>query len=93
MVREISMAPEVQQIILYGSLAREDARPNSDIDMAIVAPNLDYKQLWRWNTIALEDAPTLLCWDIVLMHLLPAEMQERIRLEGITLYDRATAAA
>lgn len=32
--------PQVQSILLFGSRARGDARPDSDFDLLIVAPNL-----------------------------------------------------
>ena len=37
-------APEVQSIILFGSVARGDATPRSDIDVLILAPNSEEHQ-------------------------------------------------
>jgi predicted nucleotidyltransferase len=62
----IAPSPEVERVWLFGSRARGDARPRSDIDLAIAAPAADPR---RWQAIldAIEEAPTLLHVDVARM--------------------------
>lgn len=55
--------PEVERVWLFGSRARGDARPRSDIDLAIEAPRADAR---RWQDIldAVEEAPAVLRAEI-----------------------------
>jgi predicted nucleotidyltransferase len=56
--------PQVTQVILYGSRAREDYRQGSDIDIAIDAPLMtinEFSTLWN----ALDDLPLIFSLDIV----------------------------
>lgn len=48
MVDRIRRAIDPQRIILFGSLARGDARPGSDVDLLIVAPSSEP----RWSRAA-----------------------------------------
>jgi predicted nucleotidyltransferase len=38
------------QVILYGSVARGDDGPDSDIDLMVVLPSLDYSERHDWMT-------------------------------------------
>jgi predicted nucleotidyltransferase len=78
---------EVERIIVFGSRARGDAAPRSDIDLAIACPRADAK---RWSDIveAAEEAPTLLQIDLVRMETAPPELLAQIAREGRVLYER-----
>jgi len=77
--------PEVSHVILYGSRARGDEGPGSDIDLAIDAPDMSGQTFaLLWN--ALDDLPIIFSMDIV--HIQALENQpllQAIRKEGITL--------
>ncbi len=81
--------PEVEKLVLFGSRARGDFRPGSDIDLAIFAPRLSDREFAHlWNTI--DDLPIafkldILHWD----HLDNAALREQIQKEGMTLYERS----
>ncbi len=78
---------EVERIIVFGSRARGDAAPRSDIDLAIACPGADAR---RWSDIveAAEQTPTLLQIDLVRMETAPSELLTQIAREGRILYER-----
>jgi predicted nucleotidyltransferase len=78
---------EVERVWLFGSRARGDARPRSDIDLAIAAPAADAR---RWQAIldAIEDAPTLLRVDVTRMEEAPEELRAEILRSGRVIHER-----
>lgn len=88
LLRVLSDHPEVRRVILFGSRARGDAQPRSDIDLAVEAPDATSRQ-WRdlWFFLV-EDAETLLHVDAVRLEEAPPELRERIVAEGKVLYER-----
>ena len=84
LVRILSDEYNAERVILFGSLAREEFRINSDIDLAVsgVCAENYYKALGRLllespcscDLVTIEDAPDLL--------------RQRIEEEGVILYDR-----
>ncbi|MFQ6027114.1 MAG: nucleotidyltransferase domain-containing protein, partial [Dehalococcoidia bacterium] len=59
-VERITRNPHVKKVILFGSRARGDERERSDIDLAVVAPELtdqEWTEIWSYVD---EEAPTLL---------------------------------
>lgn len=63
-IRQIAELPFVEAIILYGSRARGDSRPRSDIDLAIVAPKASRLEWFEILNIV-DEADTLLKIDCV----------------------------
>jgi predicted nucleotidyltransferase len=59
--------PGIEAVILYGSRAKGDYRPNSDIDLCVVGESLGVKELLQLDT-AIDDL--LLPWkvDLSLKH-------------------------
>ena len=87
-VERIKRNPRVEKIILFGSRARGDERERSDIDLAVVAPELtqgEWSELWTYVD---EEAPTLLKIDLVLWREASGQIQESIAREGVILYER-----
>ena len=73
-----------QRLVLYGSRARGDFQPRSDIDLAVYA--MPEKQRGGFAMEA-EELPTLLKLDIV--HILPGmdpKFLKNIEKDGVTLY-------
>ena len=64
LVDSLSCLPYVESILLFGSRARGDNQPRSDIDLAIVCPDASVDE---WQTILdqVEQAETLLPIDCV----------------------------
>lgn len=86
-VTSLSAFPEVRRIILFGSRARGDAAPRSDIDLAIDAPGAT-RQCWLRLLDAADELPTLLRIDLVLLHGASPALRERIEEEAVVLYER-----
>lgn len=51
----LEVYPDTQAIYLFGSWGTDDARPDSDLDIALLLPPADAKHVdfWMWNELAL----------------------------------------
>ncbi len=80
--------PEVRRVILFGSRAIGDADERSDIDLAVSAPDIDFR---RWAEIAalVDEAPTLLRIDLVWLEDAGEEFAREIIRTGCLVYERA----
>jgi len=90
LVRSLATSPEVQRVWLFGSRARGDAGPRSDIDLAIDAPGAAHRQRLDWVSL-IEDADTLLSVDVVFWDEASPALRARILHEGHLLYDGSQA--
>lgn len=63
-LQKLKALPYVKAIYLYGSRARGDASPHSDIDLAIVCPQATVRD-WQSIIDIIEDADTLLKIDCI----------------------------
>ena len=63
-IDDLKALPFVQAIYLFDSRARGDARPRSDIDLAIQCPGATIQQ-WQQVLNVVEQADTLLAIDCV----------------------------
>lgn len=85
--------PEVEKVLIFGSRAKGNARPGSDIDLAVIAPRMSDAEFARlWNQI--EDLPLvfkvdLLHWD----RLANQRLKDKILLEGCSFYEGAAASS
>jgi predicted nucleotidyltransferase len=87
LVARLSGEPSVRRVILFGSRARGEAQPRSDVDLAVEAPGVSAREWLRLADMA-EDADTLLSIDLVRLDEAPSELRERILAEGRALYER-----
>lgn len=78
----------VNRIILYGSRARGDHRPASDIDLALDAPRWSPTDLAVVKDRLEEAVPVLLKFDLVLMSAINKKsLMDNILKEGMVLYE------
>ncbi len=87
LVKKLSACDTVEQIILYGSRARGDNNPRSDIDLAVRCPSASSSQ-WMQLLRLMEEANTLYFIDLVRLDEASPGFKERILAEGKTLYER-----
>jgi predicted nucleotidyltransferase len=83
----IATFPEVERILLFGSRAKGDAEPRSDIDIAVACPAADTRT-WLDICRVAEEAETLLKIDLVRLEDTDQEFRRRIEREGKVLYER-----
>ena len=91
LVDVLAHQPSVERVILFGSRARGEALPGSDIDVCVAAPTAgraDWLEIWT----AVDEAATLHTIDLVRFEDASPELRERILEEGRTLYERRPAA-
>lgn len=88
LVDDISALAEVESVILFGSRAKNSARPRSDVDLAIEAPRAG-PLAWDHICELAESAETLLVIDLVRLDEASAEFRDEILKEGHALYVRS----
>ncbi|OGT22056.1 MAG: hypothetical protein A3C55_05390 [Gammaproteobacteria bacterium RIFCSPHIGHO2_02_FULL_42_13] len=86
-VATITKTSSVQKIILFGSRARGDAEERSDLDIAIMAPEISDRE-WLEICDRIEKTDTLLTIDLVRYDTAGNKFQEKIKQEGIVIYER-----
>lgn len=75
-----------QKLVLFGSRARGDHGPTSDIDLAVYGMPEARRSLFWWEA---EELPTLLKFDLV--HVTPdldPALLDNIQRDGVTLYEQ-----
>ena len=88
LVNKLAQIPTVQKVILYGSRSRGDAGDRSDIDLAVETEAVD-PRVWYDITSTLEDLPTLLLVDLVLLNEVTGDFRTKIYAEGTIIFDRS----
>ena len=82
---EVRRFPEVRAAYLYGSRARGDYKPQSDIDIAIDAPSMtqqSFAQLWS----AIDALPIAFPLDCVWLQALPeSRLKVQVERDGMVL--------
>ena len=82
--------PAIERVLIFGSRAKGNARPGSDIDLAVIAPEMSDAEFARlWN--AIDDLPLvfkvdLLHWD----RLANPRLKDKIPRDGCLFYARPT---
>lgn len=86
-LRNIAEKYPIQKIVIFGSRARGDNHPKSDIDVAVFSsPGLDLK---GHITCEIDDLETLLKIDIIFIdRFTDLKLLENIQKEGVVIYER-----
>ncbi len=83
-IKTLAKRHGLSRVVLFGSRARGDFRPKSDIDLAASGGDID-----RFRLAVEEETSTLLTFDVVnLDHEIQPELRETIDREGILLYEK-----
>lgn len=88
-VHQLAKLPHVATILLFGSRARGDHRPRSDIDLAITMTANSNDRDWFDILDVIEEADTLLEIDCVNLAKAEDKFKQRILDEGVILYDQS----
>ncbi len=81
---DLAKAHRLDKLILFGSRARGNHRPRSDVDLAVSGGDLD-----RFSQDVEEKTPTLLMFDVVgLDQGVTPELLAEIERDGILLYEK-----
>ncbi len=84
--------PEVKRAILFGSRAKGTHTRGSDIDLALVGDNLDWRSAGRIDS-ALDDLPLPYRFSLIVFgERTDPEVVAHIRRVGIPFFDRAALA-
>ena len=86
-LRQLQKFLQIERIYLFGSRARGDAGPRSDIDLAIACPQAT-PIIWADICEAIDGADTLLKIDAIRLEEASPELAQRILAEGRLLYER-----
>jgi predicted nucleotidyltransferase len=81
--------PAVDEVILYGSRAKDTHKRGSDIDLALKGDNLNLREL---NTLSLELDDLLLpyTFDLCIVHRIDnPDLLDHIQRVGRTIYEKA----
>jgi uncharacterized protein len=85
--RLLADLPAVRQVWLFGSRARGDAAPRSDVDIAIAAPEATAAG-WQDILDRIEEAPTLLRVDVTRLEEASPAFRAEILQTGKLLHER-----
>ena len=92
-IREIfSQFPEVKEAVLFGSRAKETAKPGSDLDFALKGEQIVLRTLIRISS-AMEES--ILPYEVNLLHfqsVASKELRQQIENHGILFYSADQAA-
>lgn len=97
MVQRIVARFDPEKVILFGSQARGDAGPDSDVDILVVMPVKDDERREKRSNIraALDDISVpkdvfvISPWELEIHGRIPGTLGRAARLDGKVLYERA----
>ncbi|MGD9511716.1 MAG: nucleotidyltransferase family protein [Geminicoccaceae bacterium] len=87
LVGRLAEMPAVRRVLLFGSRARGDHGPRSDIDLAVDAPGASVADRARLAELV-EDAPALVGIDLVRLDQVDGRLRRAIESQGIVLLER-----
>lgn len=88
LIAEQAKSRDIDKIILFGSRARGDNKPKSDIDIAVYG-NLDYREKAAFYSYVNDEMETLLKFDIVFVNENTSdELIQNINKDGVVVYEK-----
>ncbi|MGH7971437.1 MAG: nucleotidyltransferase domain-containing protein, partial [Limisphaerales bacterium] len=93
-IREVlSRFPEVEKAVLYGSRAKGNAKPGSDIDLTLLGSRLNQRIVGQIDD-TLDDLLLPYRFDLsIFARIKDAELLEHIARVGVTFYERTAVEA
>lgn len=85
--RIFSQYPQIKRAFLFGSRAKGNFKPGSDIDLAIEAPQLSFRDITAVHDALEEEAHVPYFFDVVnIKKISSPELKEHIKLCGKEIY-------
>jgi predicted nucleotidyltransferase len=81
------LKPQVERVLIYGSRAKGNYSKGSDIDITIVAPEMNFSEYLRLYSM-LEDLEIPYRLDVTKYEMLEDNIKEHIRRVGQEIYNR-----
>ncbi len=81
------LKPQVERVLLYGSRAKGNYSKGSDIDITIVAPEMNFSEYLRLYSM-LEDLEIPYRLDVTKYEMLEDNIKEHIKRVGQEIYNR-----
>lgn len=92
-VRVISEFSEIEKAVIFGSRAKGDFKPGSDVDIAIYGENITFDTVSAVHSMLEEQGPLPYFFDIVdYTHLDHKDLKEHIDRVGKVIFERTRAA-
>jgi predicted nucleotidyltransferase len=88
-VAALSKFDEIKKAAIFGSRAKGNYKPGSDVDLAIFGEDISFSTISRLHFILEEESPMPYFFDIVdYTHLVHQELKEHINRVGTTIFER-----
>ncbi|KIY23136.1 MULTISPECIES: nucleotidyltransferase domain-containing protein [Mesobacillus] len=78
--------PDIKKVVLFGSRAHGDHSPRSDIDLAIIAPDLSSRDWLTFTETLEEELETLLKIDVINLSMASKKLKDEVDQCHIVLY-------
>ena len=88
LTQEFDAFAAIKTVFLYGSYARGAETPHSDIDLALLAPEMTKADFARLSYRITWELPTLIPAEIVRLDGAAADFRERVMKKGVVIYER-----
>lgn len=78
--------PDIKKIVLFGSRAYGDHNPRSDIDLAIIAPDISSRDWLTFTDTLEEELETLLKLDVINLSTASKKLKDEVDQCHVVLY-------
>jgi predicted nucleotidyltransferase len=83
--------PDVEQVWVYGSRAKGTNRPGSDVDLALIGPDVKRQTVSHIHFVLEEDSPMPFFFDVTHWDSISfQEFKNEVKRTGKLLYERTT---
>lgn len=79
--------PDIKKVLLFGSRAYGDYNPRSDIDLAVIAPNISSREWLIFTDAIEEELETLLKIDVINLSIASQELKDEVDKCHVVLYE------
>ncbi|SPF53738.1 DNA polymerase beta domain protein region [Candidatus Desulfosporosinus infrequens] len=89
-ITTIHQFPEIEKAAIFGSRAKGNYKPGSDVDIAVWGNDISFSTIAKLHAILEEDSPMPYFFDIVdYSHLSHQDLKSHINRVGIVFFTRA----